>query len=74
MKYAVRVPRMILIGVCLVAARVVRSSRVGDLDVGDARLPYWKLYLDWFDHWLKGVDNGVERRPRVQYFLIGSGE
>lgn len=50
------------------------TTRVGDFDAGDARLPYWKIYLDWFDHWLKGVDNGVERRPRVQYFLIGKGE
>ena len=47
---------------------------VGDLDVGDARLGYWKLYLDWFDHWLKGVDNGVTRRPRVLYYVTGKNE
>jgi uncharacterized protein len=23
----------------------------------------------WFDHWLKGVDNGVERDPRVIFYL-----
>ena len=48
-------------------------TMVGDLDVGDARFPFRKLYLDWFDHWLKGKDNGVERMPRVRYYSIGRG-
>ena len=47
---------------------------VGTMDVGDARYDYWRLYLDWFDHWLKGVDNGVTRRPRVQYYVTGKNE
>jgi putative CocE/NonD family hydrolase len=24
----------------------------------------------WFDHWLKGVDNGIEREPPLRYFVI----
>jgi predicted acyl esterase len=48
-------------------------TKVGALDVGDARLDYWKIYLNWFDHWLKGIDNAVERRPKVQYYEIGAG-
>ncbi|MDX2056394.1 MAG: CocE/NonD family hydrolase [Gemmatimonadales bacterium] len=24
----------------------------------------------WFDHWLKGVDNGIEREPALRYFVI----
>ena len=24
----------------------------------------------WFDHWLKGVDNGIEREPPIRYFVI----
>ena len=47
-------------------------SMVGDRNFGDARLPYFKLYLDWFDHWLKGIDNGVTRRPHVQYYVTGA--
>ena len=46
-------------------------ARIGDREMGDARLPYFQLYLDWFDHWLRGVDNGVTRRPKVQYYLMG---
>ena len=25
----------------------------------------------WFDHWLKGVDNGVEHAPAVTYYVMG---
>ena len=48
-------------------------TRVGELDVGDARLGFWKIYLDWFDHWLKGVDNGVTKRPKVTYYVMHQG-
>jgi uncharacterized protein len=33
----------------------------------DARLEY----LKWFDHWLKGVDNGVMNEPPVAVFVRG---
>ncbi len=26
----------------------------------------------WFDHWLKGEDNGIERVPAVQYYTMGA--
>ena len=29
------------------------------------------LGFRWFDHWLKGEDNGVEREPAVRYYLMG---
>ncbi len=50
------------------------NDSVGELFVGDARLPYHRLYLDWFDHWLKGIDNGVNRQPRVRFYLMGANE
>jgi len=28
----------------------------------------------WFDHWLKGVDNGVEREPPVRLYVMGGGD
>jgi putative CocE/NonD family hydrolase len=49
-------------------------TRVGDRDVGDARYPYYTLFRDWFDHWLRGIDNGVTRQPKVHYFVIGKNE
>lgn len=24
----------------------------------------------WFDHWLKGVDNGIEKEPPIRYYVI----
>ena len=50
------------------------NTKVGAMEVGDARYEYWKTYLDWFEHWLKGVDNGVTRRPKVQYYVTGKNE
>ncbi len=52
----------------------------GDVDFGpDATLDgqladdFWELRIRWFDHWLRGVDNGVDREPAVQYFVMGGG-
>jgi hypothetical protein len=30
--------------------------------------------LRWFDHWLKGVDNGIEREPPVRLYVMGGGD
>lgn len=29
--------------------------------------------LRWFDHWLKHIDNGVDRAPPVRVFVVNSG-
>jgi len=29
-------------------------------------------YLRWFDHWLKGMDNGIAKEPPVSLFVMGS--
>ena len=29
------------------------------------------LHLNWFDHWLKDVDNGIDREPPVRVFAMG---
>ena len=34
---------------------------VGERDMGDARFDYTGFMVRWFDHWLKGVDNGIEQ-------------
>jgi putative CocE/NonD family hydrolase len=45
---------------------------VGDRDMGDARFDYVGLVQRWFDRWLKGVDNGVTREPKVRAYVMGS--
>jgi uncharacterized protein len=44
---------------------------VGKRDLGDARFPYWDLYLRWFDYWLKGVQNDVTNMPKVRLYVMG---
>ncbi len=52
----------------------------GDVDFGprstiDNNLaPHWRAYRQrWFDHWVKGVANGVDTEPAVLLFLMGGG-
>lgn len=48
---------------------------VGERSMGDASFPVVELIFDWFDHWLKGVENGViEETPPVQYYAMGANE
>jgi hypothetical protein len=37
-----------------------------------ANSPINGMMLDWYDHFLKGKDNGVAGTPRVDYFLMGA--
>lgn len=30
--------------------------------------------MQWFDHWLKGVDNGLDREPPVKIFVMGRNQ
>ncbi|MDD8028062.1 MAG: CocE/NonD family hydrolase [Acidobacteriota bacterium] len=36
-----------------------------------AELETRKIYLRWHDHWLKGIDNGVDKEPPVRIFVMG---
>jgi putative CocE/NonD family hydrolase len=52
--------------------RATEDTIVGERSMGDARLDYAALTYGWFDHFLKGEDNGVlEKMPKVKYFTMG---
>jgi hypothetical protein len=52
--------------------RATEDTIVGERSMGDARLDYKELTFGWFDHFLKGEDNGVpENMPKVKYFTMG---
>jgi putative CocE/NonD family hydrolase len=36
-----------------------------------AEVDLQKVYLRWFDYWLKGIDNGVATEPPVTIFVMG---
>jgi putative CocE/NonD family hydrolase len=47
---------------------------IGERAMGDTRLDYFRIYLEWFEHWLRGADNDILDMPRVQYYLMGANE
>jgi hypothetical protein len=55
--------------------RATDSTVVGERSVGDARYDYDALTYGWFDHFLKGEDNGLlDTMPKVRYYTMGSNE
>ncbi len=51
------------------------QRRVGDRDFGpNAIIDLQRQYLRWFDRWLKGVDNGIEKEPLVKIFVMGTNQ
>ena len=52
--------------------RATEDTVVGERHLGDARFEYNRLIYDWFDHWLKGENNGVlDKTPKYQYYTMG---
>jgi putative CocE/NonD family hydrolase len=51
------------------------QSYAGEAEFGpEAALDFNAFRLRWFDHWLKGIDNGVDREPPVRIFVMGGGD
>jgi putative CocE/NonD family hydrolase len=51
------------------------TRRHGDHDFGaDAIVDMQRSYLRWFDKWLKGIDNKIDREPLVSVFVMGSNK
>ena len=55
-------------------------THAGDVDFGPAATlddnlaaDYFAIRLRWFDRWLRGIDNGVDREPPVHIFVMGGG-
>jgi putative CocE/NonD family hydrolase len=52
---------------------------VGDVAFGygaaaafiNLQIDFMSLQLRWFDRWLKGIDNGIDREPPVKLFVMG---
>jgi putative CocE/NonD family hydrolase len=48
------------------------ESRSGERDFGPtAAIDYDELILHWMDHYVRGMDNGVDREKRVRLFVMG---
>ena len=50
-----------------------KDNRVGDMTYPDnAKFDREKHLIRWFDHYLKGVDNGAEKDPVIRYYVMGA--
>ena len=50
------------------------NALAGERPVGDTRYPLEQLQIDWYNHWLKGEQNGVLDRDRIVYYQMGLNE
>jgi putative CocE/NonD family hydrolase len=52
--------------------RASEHTVVGQRDMGDARFDYDSFTYGWFDHFLKGEDNGLlAKTPKIRYYTMG---
>jgi uncharacterized protein len=54
--------------------RATEHTVVGQRDLGDGRFDYVSLVQDWFDHFVKGVNNNVLSQPRVRAYMMGANQ
>ena len=48
------------------------STKTGQIDFGpEAQLDLRAIELRWFDHWLKGTENGIMDEPSITLFVMG---
>jgi uncharacterized protein len=48
------------------------TAKIGDIDFGKDSVPDLRaLTLRWYDHILRGIDNGVDRERPVKIFVMG---
>jgi uncharacterized protein len=70
---AKRSPQRLTIGPWVHGAQ--GSNVAGEVEfTDDARLDLAAYRLRWFDHWLKGQDNGVDDDPPVFLYIMGTGD
>ncbi len=51
------------------------ASFAGDAQfTPDAAIDLNGFELRWFDRWLRGIDNGVDREPPVRLYIMGGGD
>jgi putative CocE/NonD family hydrolase len=51
------------------------TQKFGDVDFGPQNMRVqFETELRWFEHYLKGVDNGIDREPPVEIFYMGANQ
>lgn len=51
------------------------KTHSGEREFGPAAaINYDEVFVRWMDHYLKGIDNGIDREKPVRYFVMGDNE
>ena len=53
---------------------LVRPLDHSQIDKVHSDLDYGAEVQRWFDHWLKGIDNGIMDEPAVRYYVLGDAD
>jgi predicted acyl esterase len=63
----------LLIGPWLHGSSNKRGTKIGELNYPEnIEFDLDAHMVRWFDHYLKGIDNGVDREPTVRYYVMGA--
>lgn len=53
----------------------INNNFAGEFDFGpDAAIDFNELRLPWFDYWLKGESNGIDKTKKVNIFVMGKNK
>jgi putative CocE/NonD family hydrolase len=68
-----RATQRLVIGPWIHGPGQVGQRLVGDLDFGPgAAFDLFAYRLEWYDYWLKGIENAIMERAPVQVFVMGA--
>ncbi|HSA94098.1 MAG TPA: CocE/NonD family hydrolase [Terriglobales bacterium] len=63
----------VLVGPWVHGVKAISRTKSGEREFGpDAALDYDQIVLRWMDHYLRGIENGVEREKPVRVFAMGA--
>jgi putative CocE/NonD family hydrolase len=68
-------PIRVMMGAWTHGTYTTELSCAGDVEFGPSAPveSIDKLHLDWFNRWLKGRQNGIDKEPSVRIFVMGGG-
>ncbi len=65
----------LLLGPWVHGVKSTAKTKAGEREFGAAAaIDYDEVILRWMDHYLRGIDNGVDREKPVRYFVMGENE
>ncbi len=62
----------LLVGPWVHGVESTAKNKSGEREFGaNAAIDYDEVVLRWMDHYVRGIDNSVEREEPVRYFVMG---